>query len=145
MPWARATRPTSGSPSVESGLTSHPRFLLVVAKLQRRLGPFELCGRTDQRTHRGRRPTLTPDHASQFARRHEQFDQHLSPVLSFGHPNGLRTIRARPGHDFDDVAAATHEADRAAAGSAAAGGIRATSVLTVSDGTAPALIQWSSR
>src|SRR4029079_464036 len=69
----------------------------------------------------------------------------LSPVLSFGHPNGLRTIRERPGHDFDDVAAATHEADGAAAGSAAARGIRATSGLTVSDGTAPALIQWSSR
>ena len=147
MPWARATRPTRSSPSLEaspgSGPTHHPQrhLLVVVAELQRGLRPFQVGGRVHECPHGSGRSPLPTDDPPQIPLRHEQFHERLALVLTLGDPNGLRAVRQRPGDDFDDVAAAAHDADGAAAGSAGAGGIRATRVRIVSDGTAPALIQ----
>src|SRR5688500_8127263 len=139
--------------------TSPPGSRFVVAELQHRLGSFELGGGAHERSHRRGGSPLTADHASQVAGGHEEFHKRLPLVLTLGHADRLGPIRERTGHDLNDVAAAAHDAgcsafakapsDTSAVANASsaggAGGIRATSVRTVSDGTAPAFTQCSSR
>jgi hypothetical protein len=50
-------------------------------------------------------------------------------------------VGERPGHDFDDVACPAHDAGCSAAAAAGSTGMRATSVLTESEGWAPTFTQ----
>src|SRR4249919_2148545 len=113
MPWARATRPTRSSPSLEtfpgSGPTHHPRTLVVVAELQRGLRPFQVGGRVHEGPHRSGRSPLPTDDPPKIPLRHEQFHERLAPVLTLGDSDGLRAIRQGSGDDLDDVAAAAHD------------------------------------
>jgi hypothetical protein len=126
----------------------HPsRALLIVAELQRRLRAFEIRSRIHQGPHCCCGATLSANDPAEIAWRHEKLHQRLSPMLPLGDTNRVRLVGQRSGDDFDDVPTAAHDAGCAVsvAGASTGAGIRATSVRTVSDGTAPDLIQYSSR
>ena len=113
----------------------------LVPEFQGRLRTFELGGGVGQRPHRGGGAALAAYDAAQLPWGHEQLHERLSPVRSLGDSHGVRVIRQSSGDHFHDIARAAHDAGCSATGAAGAGGMRATSVRTVSDGRAPVLTQ----
>ena len=61
--------------------------------------------------------------------------------VALRHANRVGPVGQRAGHDLDDVARAAHDAGCSAGRGHGAGGIRDTSVRTVSDGRAPVFSQ----
>ena len=90
---------------------------------------------------------LPPDHAPHVAGRHRQLHQRLAARVALGDADRVRLVGQRLRDRLDDRPCAAHDAEASAGDrvSRGAGGIRSTSVRTVSDGCAPSFSQCASR
>ena len=99
IPCVRATTPTSiissqGSP----GALPSPRR---VPDIQLDALGVDIRGRRHQRAQGRGRPPLAPDHSTEIARGHEEFEVLSTPPLRFGHLHDIGLVGQRAGDDFD--------------------------------------------